>query len=314
MHWLKDLKVRIRFKEPLNIHTTLHIGGPADVWVEPGDFEELREVVCRCIKKQLPYLVIGRGSNILVSDDGFRGVVICLSSPAFSAMAVKGSRLICGAGLTFNKLIRQAQKRGLGGLEFLAGIPASVAGAVVMNAGNRNMAIGSLVESVTAMDRKGKLRLLKKNQLKFGYRRSNLNGYIVLKAELGLVKRSPKKINQNIAANLAQKRRTQDLTSKSAGCIFKDPPHPRLPRDMHGGQDLSAGEMIEACGLKRRRRGGAEISPKHANYIINRNGAKARDVLYLMDLAQRQVKKKFGVQLEPEIKIIGNNPNKKIAS
>ena len=314
MHWLKDLKARVRFKEPLNIHTTLHIGGPADVWVEPGDFEELREVVCRCIKKQLPYLVIGRGSNILVSDDGFRGVVICLSSPAFSAMAVKGTRLICGAGLTLNKLIRQAQKRGLGGLEFLAGIPASVAGAVVMNAGNRNMAIGSLVESVTAMDSKGKLRLLKKNQLKFGYRRSNLNGYIVLKAELGLVKRSPKKINQNIAANLAQKRRTQDLTSKSAGCIFKDPSHPRLPRDIHGGQGLSAGEMIEACGLKRRRRGGAEISPKHANYIINRNGAKARDVLYLINLAQRQVKKKFGVQLEPEIRIIGNNPNKKIAS
>lgn len=310
MHWLKGLKARVRFKEPLNIHTTLHIGGPADVWVEPGDFEGLREVVCRCIKKQLPYLVIGRGSNILVSDDGFRGIVICLSSPVFSATEVKGTRLICGGGLALNKLIRQAQKRGLGGLEFLAGIPASVAGAVAMNAGNRNRAIGSLVESVTAMDRKGKVRLLKKNQLKFGYRRSNLNRYIVLKVQLGLVRRSPKKISENIAANLAQKRRTQDLASKSAGCIFKNPfairhpRHSRLPRNMHGGQGLTAGEMIEACGLKRRRRGGAEISAKHANYIVNRNGAKAGDVLYLINLAQRQVKKKFGVLLEPEIRIL----------
>lgn len=293
MHWLKELKARARFKEPLNIHTTLRIGGPADAWVEPKDTEELREVVCRCIKERIPYLVVGCGSNILFSDRGFKGVVICLNSPAFTKVEAKKGRISCGAGLPLQRLISQAQKNGLRGLEFLAGIPASAAGALVMNAGSRKDNIASLVESVTAMDKRGRIRLFKKKQLKFSYRRSNLNRHIVLAVQLKLTKGSPKKVKENILANLSKKRETQDLTARSAGCIFKNPPYP-----------LTAGQMIEACGLKRRRKGGAEISAKHANYIVNRNSAKARDILYLMNLAQRQVQKKFGVLLEPEIKII----------
>ncbi len=291
--WLKNLKGRVRFKEPLGAHTTLRIGGPADVWVEPADFQELSKIIRRCAKEQIPHLVIGKGSNILFSDKGFKGAVICLNSPFFAKIEFKGNCVSCGAGSPLNKLIREAQKRGLGGLEFLAGIPASVAGALAMNAGNRQKGIGSLVKSVTVMDRQGKTRTLRSRQLSFGYRKSNLNRYIVLEAMLKLVKRSPKKVKENIAKFLQQKRKTQDLSSKSAGCIFRNPHH-----------RLAAGEMIEACGLKRRRKGGAEISGRHANYIINRNCAKAKDILYLIDLVQRQVQKKFGVLLEPEIKIV----------
>ena len=315
MHWLKNLKAclparhkegqaglsvdnqdrqgQVRFKEPLGGHTTLRIGGPADVWAEPNNAAKLREIVCRCFKERIPYLVIGRGSNILFSDKGFKGVVVCLNSAAFTKMEVREKRVFCGAGLSLNTLLKAAQKKGLGGLEFLAGIPASVGGALVMNAGIRQKAIGSLLEAVTVMDKQGKMRVLKNRWLKFAYRQSSLNRYIVLKAQLLLIKRNPEKIKENIAMFLQQRRKTQDLTSKSAGCIFKNSRHL-----------LSAGQMIEACGLKRRRKGGAEISAKHANYFINRNGATAKDILYLMRLAQEKVQKKFGVDLEPEIKIV----------
>ena len=305
MHWLKRLKAslpigkrgwqaRVRFNEPLSNHTTLRIGGPAQVWVEPKDIEQLRQILCCCVKEQIPYLVVGRGSNILFSERGFRGVVICLNSRAFTKMEIKTqAQISCGAGLDLSKLINQAQKRGLGGLEFLAGIPATAGGALIMNAGNTKDNIASLIESVTVMDRRGVTRVLKKKQLIFGYRRSNLDRYIVLEAQLRLTRSSPKKVKKQILENLSKKRETQDLSARSAGCIFKNPRY-----------GLAAGQMLEACGLKRRRRRGAEISAKHANYIINRNSAQACDILYLINLAQGEVRKKFGVLLEPEIKII----------
>ena len=310
MHWLKRLKAHLptllsgrqaggRFSEPLSAHTTLRIGGPADLWLEPKNLVELKEIVCSCLAEKLPYFAIGRGSNILASDKGFKGAVISLNTPAFTKMGFKENYITCGGGLPLEKLIREAQKKGLGGLEFLAGIPATAAGALVANAGNQKKAIGKMVKNITVMDKKGNIRLLKKKELRFGYRKSSLNRYIVLEAQFELVKRTPKKVEENIAANLEQKRKTQDLTAKSAGCIFKNPFSIRHPHHR-----LSAGKMIEACGLKQRRRGGAEISAKHANYIINRNGAKAKDILYLMGLAQREVKKKFGVFLEPEIRIL----------
>ncbi|MBL7084849.1 MAG: UDP-N-acetylmuramate dehydrogenase [Candidatus Omnitrophica bacterium] len=293
MPWLKELKGQIHFKEPLNIHTTLGVGGAAGVWVEPRDCQELKKVICHCLNERIPYVVIGKGSNILFSDRGFKGIVVCLNSPQFTKMEVKRNCVSSGAGLSLNTLIRETQKRGLAGLEFLAGIPASIAGALVMNAGNRQKGIGSLAKSVTVMDKQGRVRILKSKQLRFGYRQSNLNRYIVLEAVLKLVKGSPKTIKENITRALTRKRKTQDLSFKSAGCIFRNPRY-----------DLTAGEMIEACGLKGRREGGAEISGKHANYIVNRNGAKAKDILYLIKLAQEEVKKKFDVLLEPEIKII----------
>jgi len=293
MHWLKKLKTRTRFKEPLSAHTSLRIGGRANAWVEPTNFEQLQEIVCRCLKQRIPYLVIGKGSNLLFSDRGFKGVVISLSSAGFTKTQFKGTLISCGAGVSLSRLLNRTQKKGLGGVEFLAGIPSSVGGALIMNAGTPKKGIGNFLRSVTVMDKKGRRRLLTKKQLKFGYRKSNLGKYIILETVLGLSKRQPKRIKENINTYLRQKRKTQDLGAKSAGCVFKNPDN-----------GLSAGEMIEACGLKGTCRGGAQISQRHANYIINRNKACAKDVLRLMRLAQRQVKWKFNIRLEPEIKII----------
>jgi UDP-N-acetylmuramate dehydrogenase len=287
--------VRIYFEEPLDIHTTLGVGGPARMWVQPNNMQQLRKLVCYFADKQMLYLVIGRGSNILFSDQGFKGAVICLNTPGFTKMEVKRNLVSVGTGLSLKKLLGQLQKVGLGGLEFLAGIPASVGGALVMNAGNYSNNIGNFVIGVTVMDKRGKVYNIKTEKLRFGYRQSNLNQYIILEVLLKLTKRSPQLIRNNIIVYLKEKRKTQDLKAKSAGCIFKNPQH-----------YLTAAEMIDYCGLKGKRRGGAEISVKHANYIINRNGARANDVLYLINLIQREVQSKFGVNLKPEIKIIGD--------
>ncbi|MFH1045430.1 MAG: UDP-N-acetylmuramate dehydrogenase [Candidatus Omnitrophota bacterium] len=294
MYWLKRLKSRINFKEPLSRHTTLGVGGRVKVWIEPKNIAELKVVICHCARGQIPFMVIGKGSNLLFHDQGFKGVAIALRAPEFTELKIKGSRAYCGAGVAVAALMRQAQKQGLGGLEFLAGIPATVAGAIVMNAGTPLKGIGDLVESVQVMDKKGRLKILLKNKLHFRYRYSNLERYIIVGVVLRLLKKDPGVIQEEISAFLKKKRHAQDLQTKSAGCIFKNPHH-----------TLSAGAMIESCGLKGMRKGGAEISSIHANYIINRDQAQAEDILSLIRMAQREVRKKFKVSLEPEIKIIG---------
>jgi len=293
VNWLKKLKAQVRLREPLARHTSFRVGGVADAWVKPQNPDVLRQTILTCLQKKIPYLVIGKGSNILFSDKGFKGVVISLDSTAFGKIKIKGQKVSCGAAVSLSKLISQTQKKSLSGLEFLAGIPATCAGALIMNAGSRKKAIGNVVQSVVVMDKKGNRHLLSKKQLKFSYRKSNLDKYIILEANLKLIKRTAKQVKQNITAYLTKKRKTQNLSAKSAGCVFKNP-----------NSGLSAGKMIEACDLGGRRFKGAEISAKHANYIINRNKAKACDILYLLKLAQRKVKNKFGITLKPEIKII----------
>lgn len=297
MSWLKRLKGRLRFKEPLSRHTTLRVGGPADVWLEPADFRELQTVVCRSSAEGIPSIVVGGGSNILFSDAGFRGIAIRLNSCQFTKIEAQGNQVCLGAGLGLNRLLPKMRSLGLGGLEFLAGIPATLGGALVMNAGGSSSAkgIGSLVENVTVLDKGGRIKRLSqdKRELHFGYRQSNLNRYIVLQAQLRLTRRHPQAIKAEMRRFLEKKRATQDLGSKSAGCIFNNPAHP-----------LTAAELIAACGLKNRRRGGARICGRHANYIINHNGAKAQDILDLIKLVQTEVSKRFGLHLEPEIRIV----------
>ena len=293
MYWPKKLKSHLRFKEPLNIHTTLGVGGRADVWAEPENVDELATLLRHCRDLNAPYIIIGRGSNLLFSESGFKGVVFSLASGYFSKCQVSENTIRCGAGVPLQKVLRMALREGLKGLEFLAGIPASVGGAVVMNAGSKEKAIGQFIESVSVMDKDAKVLKIGRKKLSFGYRNSNLKKYLVLDVELKLEKSTPETIRKNIDSCIKRKRLTQDTTSKSAGCIFKNPHHV-----------LSAASMIEACGLKNTTRGGAQISSKHANYIINRNGATADDILHLIKVAKSEVKKKFGVTLSPEIKII----------
>lgn len=272
-------------------HTSFKIGGPAKYFVEPKDAHELKLLLSSIKRYNIPLLVIGGGSNILVNDKGLRAIVLCLNSPIFKKISFQGNHVFVASGASLSQVFRLTQKQGLSSLEFLAGIPGTVGGALAMNAGIPEKNIGDLVEEVSVIDYNGNIKNLYKEEIKFGYRTSNLSKYIILSARLRLIKKDKQEIKNRIKRYLNHRRVTQDLSWSSAGCIFKNP------------KGVSAGELIDLCGLKGKRIGGACISRIHANFILNLGHAQARDVLKLMDLAKKDVKKKFNVTLEPEIKI-----------
>lgn len=274
-------------------HTTFKLGGPAKFFIEPKDTAELRLILGYVRKYKLSLFVIGAGSNILIRDKGIDGVVLQLSSPYFREFIFNGKHLKAGSGVMLSQLLNATEKQGLSGLEFLAGIPATVGGALIMNAGisGKSKNIGSLVENVTVMNYNGNIKLLKKQALRFGYRTSNLSKYIILNARLNLFKKDKQTVKNRIAEYINYRKVTQDISKPSAGCIFKNP------------KMTSAGRLIDLCGLKGKRIGGACISKRHANFILNLGNARASDVLRLMNLIIKRVKNKFNVTLEPEIKI-----------
>jgi UDP-N-acetylmuramate dehydrogenase len=291
MNWQKNLKVRRNY--PLKDKTTFKIAGPAEFFSEPKDIAQLKLLMSRARQNKVPVSIIGAGSNLLIKDKGLRGLLIRLSSAYFKKASFKNSYMQAGSGARLNQLIRSAGKRSLGGIEFLAGIPGTLGGALMMNAGCWGRSIGDLVEEVSVIDDEGKIKKLNRQEIKFGYRKSGLEKYIILAAVLKLKKASPKVLNRNIKDYILKRRSSQDLTLPSAGCIFKNP------------VSLSAARLIELSGLKGRENGDAIISSKHANFILNKGNAKAKDVLRLMRLIQTRVEKKFKVTLEPEIKIWG---------
>jgi UDP-N-acetylmuramate dehydrogenase len=249
-------------------------------------------------KARLPIFVIGAGTNVLVGDSGFKGIVLHLGSPHFKKIRSKGTTVTAGAGCNMSALVRFCCERSLGGLESLVGIPGTVGGAVYMNAGGwsnpifRN--IGDFITHVKVMDRSGRIKVLGKKTLRFGYRRSNLGDHIVLEARLKLNKDKAALLKSRCAKFMAMKRQKQALDVPSAGCVFKN------PEDFQ----FTCGQMIDMLGLKGRACGGAEISEKHANFIINRRGARSSDVLKLIELVKNKVKENYNVALELEIKII----------
>jgi UDP-N-acetylmuramate dehydrogenase len=291
MNWQRKLKGKVKLNEPLKKYTTFKIGGPAKFLVEPQDADDLKLFLELRKKAGVPFRVIGSGSNILAGDRGFRGAVLKLSSPYFKRIKFDKFFLECGAGNSLGRVIAAAKTRGLSGLEFLSGIPGTAGGALVMNAGTNDKSIGSLVESVKVMDYNGRINDLFRTDLRLGYRRSNLSRYIILGCCLKLAKKGKKEIVNKAEEYLSRRRITQDLLRPSAGCIFKNPP------------GKSAGKLIDLCGLKGRKAGGAAVSKIHANFILNYGAAKAADVLKLMSLIKRRVKGKFNITLEPEIKI-----------
>jgi UDP-N-acetylmuramate dehydrogenase len=291
MNWRKDLNLGIKPNQLLKDKTTFRIGGKAKVFASPKDEKALRKLVIFAKKDKLPVFILGAGSNILAADSGLKGLVIRLDSPAFTALVFNGNLARAGGGLKLTKLIQESCRRSLSGMERLTGIPGTVAGAVVMNAGAWGKSIADSVKEVRVMDHSGKIKVVRKNNAGFVYRSSKLGKYIVLEAVLRLVKKDKRKIAGAVKKILAQRHQSQDNTLPNAGCIFKNP-----------AKD-SAGRLIDACGLKGRRSGGAVISQKHANFILNLGGAKSRDVLKLMELAKRSVRDKFKVVLEPEIKL-----------
>jgi UDP-N-acetylmuramate dehydrogenase len=291
MNWWKNLKGKVRRKELLKHHTTFKIGGPAEFFIEPKDISDLKLLLDLAKSYRISISVIGSGSNILVSDRGLKGIALRLSSPVFKTIDFKGNYCEVGAGVLLSQLLGSCQKRGLSGLEFLAGIPGTVAGALAMNSGAQGKNISDVLFYVKAMDKKGAIKILRKKEAKFGYRTSGLTRYIIISALIKLTRKQKESISKRIKQYLAYRKLTQDYTRPSAGCVFKNPP------------GHSAGKLIDLCGLKGKRIGGVSISHKHANFILNTGGAKATDVLKLMDFIRKKVKQTFRISLVPEIKI-----------
>ena len=292
MNWRKGLiRGKIKFKEPLRDNTTFKIGGSANFFIEPKDIKDLKLLINLLRKDKIPHLVMGAGSNLLISDKGVKAAVIRLNAPYFGKLTKRGNCLDVGSGLMLNQLLRIAKENSLSGVEFLAGIPGTVGGAVMMNAGVGDRSFGDLVKEIKVMDYNGRIKVLRKNDIKFTYRKSNLARYIILSAALELTKGNKEKINKEIKKFLEYRRNSQDKTSPNAGCIFKNP------------KGESTGRLIDLCGLKGKRIGDACISRIHANFILNKGNAKAKEVLKLMDLIRKRVKSRFNINLQPEIKI-----------
>jgi len=288
-----NIKGAIKYNELLLKHTTFRIGGPAEVFVTPHDENDLKKILSFARSKGIKTFVIGRGSNLLVRDKGFDGIIIRIIEPYFCNMRIDGTTLKAGAGVSLSKLVVFACQNSLGGLEGLVGIPGTVGGALVMNAGYESM-IGDRVKKVRAIDKEGKLKTLSSKNLKFGYRKSNLFEYIITEVEFQL-KRIPKTNLIKICGQLMKlKKKTQPLDMHSAGCVFKNPQ----------GEQFSAGEIIDFCGLKGKKVGDAEISRRHANFIVNTKSARSKDVMDLIKLVRETVKKRSGIALEQEIIVL----------
>ncbi len=292
---LKNLiKGKVSYDEPLKRRTSLRIGGSAACWVEPSDKEDLKKLLQVIKKEALSLKVFGKGSNLLVKDSGFSGVVINLETPHFQKLVFKEKRVVAEAGVSLPTLISESARHDLGGLEFAAGIPGTVGGALMMNAGGKDGSIGPLVNWVEVMNLEGDTIRLERDNLEFSYRRSNLMGRgIILETEIRLQKREALKTLSMLKEVILEKGMTQPISQLSAGSIFKNPP-----------TGPSAGELIEQCGLKELRVGDAEVSYRHANFIVNLGTATAADILSLIDKIQLTVFQKHGVKLELEIEIV----------
>lgn len=291
MNWPKRLNKKIKAKVNLAGYTSFKIGGPAEFFYAVQNSKDLQQVLAFAKRSKLKVFILGSGSNILVSDSGVKGLVIKLIGKEFKKVAKKGRCIIAGSSIKLSQLVLFAKDQGLSGLEFLCGIPGTLGGALMGNAGAWGKSIGSLVKEVLVLDNQGKLKRLDKNKLKFSYRKSNLNNYVITSAKIELSPKSKNSILKEIKRYLFVRRRSQNNRLPNAGCIFKNP------------KNNFAGRLIESCQLKGESRGGAVISKLHANFILNAKKAKSKDVLSLMHLIRKKVKGKFKINLTPEIKI-----------
>jgi UDP-N-acetylmuramate dehydrogenase len=290
---LGEIRGEVRFKEPLSFHTSLRCGGPADIFVLPQDVDDVRKALMFADKEKLPVVVLGGGYNVLIKDKGIRGIVIKLEG-CLGRMEFHGEEVTIGGGAGLSSMIREAAALGLGGLECLVGIPATIGGALAMNAGTPDGAIGDFVSAVYFLHPDGTIGELKPVPGTFGYRAFTYPpGTIVLGARLQLHRKPQKEILAEIKTRLKQKKATQPLALATAGIIWKNP-----------GADQTA-KLLEKSGLKGKRIGGAEISAKHANFVVNRGGATAADILALLELAFERVFNQSGVRLTPELRILG---------
>lgn len=290
---LSSLAGEVLFDEPMKEHTSFQIGGNADALIEAGSVDEIRTVSSWCKENGVRALVMGNGSNMLVSDEGIRGVVIKIGAK-LSACRAEGEMLYAESGILLSKLSKFALSNSLSGLEFAAGIPGTLGGGVFMNAGAYGGEMKDVVKSVTYLDEAGNLQTAGCEQLAFGYRKSMFSsgGKTILSCEMELKKGNPQTIKEDMAEYNRRRAEKQPLSMPSAGSTFKRP----------GG--YFAGKLIQDAGLKGYRIGGAQVSEKHTGFVINAGGATAQDVMDLIEYIQKTVKEKFGVTLEPEVRVI----------
>jgi UDP-N-acetylmuramate dehydrogenase len=286
----------VRFDVPMDQYTTFQAGGEAEALYKGQDLDELQRLIAYLNKEQISYLVMGKGSNVLVRDEGVRGVIILLRGKLASVGRVDAddSALTAGGGGALTDLLTYCRDSRLGGLEFLAGVPGTIGGAVAMNSGAFGYEIGEWVREIHVISPKGDVVTKERSQLRFSYRSLNLEkGEVIVGAVFDVKQENKGVVGERILEYLKRRKEQHPLEYPSAGSVFRNPPN-----------DF-AGRLIEIAGLKGKRVGGAMISYKHANFIINTGGAKANDILALLSLARQTVKNETGIQLEPEIKVVG---------
>lgn len=293
MNWWSEFADSMQCDVPLGRQTWFRLGGPAKYLCRPRDSHELSELVRRVRSEALPLKVLGQGANVLIDDDGFEGVVLRLDQPAFKSIQREGTNFQVGAGVDLMPFSRHCSETGLSGLEGMAGIPASVGGAVRMNAGGRFGDFGDVVESVEVVCADGTFEQWDRAQLAFSYRESAVEDEIVTSARLKMQESDPVQTGARFAEYWQLKRESQPIVECSAGCIFKNPP------------GKSAGALIDRAGLKGTRMGGARVSERHANFIVADSGAKSADVLHLIDLIRERVVTEFATELQTEVDIWG---------
>jgi UDP-N-acetylenolpyruvoylglucosamine reductase len=286
-------ETEVRQDEALARKTTLRVGGPADLYVEPASEADLAVLLRQCQLHHQPWMLLGRGSNLLIRDGGWRGVVICLARPAFTRVEATGCLIRAGAGVRLKAVALEARRQGLAGLEFLEGIPGSLGGALRMNAGAMGWSIFDRVEQIRVMEPDGQVRECGAPEVQPAYRACPwLKRRIALGAVLRGTPTPVTAIDQRMQS-YSQQRWASQPSAPSAGCIFKNPP------------SIPAGKLIDELGLKGLRVGGAAISQVHANFIVNDQNATAQDILRLIELVRERVRTLRGIELETEVEIIG---------
>ena len=281
----------VRQGELLGPHTWFGLGGPAEYFAEPNSIDELAALVRRCSEQGIPVRVLGGGSNLLVRDEGVRGMVLRLLAPAFQEIKPSRQNLSAGSGARLGHVVSTAVREGLAGLEPLVGIPGTLGGALHGNAGSHGGDVGQWVCRATTMTRTGEIVTRNRSELVFSYRQSNLDDLVILACEFELEREDPQELTKRMQKNWIMKKASQPLGHQSTGCIFKNP------------RGISAGMLIEQAGLKGARIGGAEVSDRHANFIVADPDATSRDVQQLIEQVRNTVSERLGVELEMELEV-----------
>lgn len=296
LFFIQRFKGKVLFNVPMSEYTSIKIGGPADVMAFPQDEGDLKDILAFAEAKAFPFYILGGGTNLLVRDGGVRSIVINMSEGFKDIVWKDETNASVGSGVRLAELLFQCRERGLTGFEFASGIPGTIGGAVMMNAGAYGGEMKDVVEGVEVIGKKGVKNFIPKKDLAFDYRKAEVpKGAVVTRAHMRFTKSTPDAVKEKIRDLKERRKSTAHITFPNAGSIFRNP------------ENKSAGRLIEEAGLKGEKSGDAQISEVHANYIVNLGAAKAKDVLSLMALVRDRIYSQKGVVLEPEIKVIGED-------